>query len=157
MALALRWATGPNTMELARYLVEQAEQIAFHSARIGLIKRMSEQRIYAVLKRVIFPVDEEKLPEGLEPLAVIIGRQISFFAHETSLKGLLRHLGENRWSEVFQITWDEFNEKMPRKPFSSWENVDPTFKDLVRGLTNFDPDKRPTAQEALEHEWFEDV
>jgi serine/threonine protein kinase len=45
----------------------------------------------------------------------------------------------------------------PRKPFSLWKNIDADFKDLVSGLTNFEPTKRLTAHEALAHRWFSDV
>ena len=53
------------------------------------------QCIYAVFKRVIFAVDEEELADGEEPLAVVLERQISYFADEDGLNGLLKHLGDS--------------------------------------------------------------
>jgi len=37
------------------------------------------------------------------------------------------------------------------------EPLDSDFKDLIGGLTNFDPANRLTADEALSHNWFQDV
>jgi len=38
-----------------------------------------------------------------------------------------------------------------------WKGIDEEFRDLVVGLTKFDPAKRLTAREALDHEWFKDI
>ncbi|KAK4983981.1 hypothetical protein LTR50_006891 [Elasticomyces elasticus] len=113
--------------------------------------------IYAVLKRVIFAVDDEELADGEEPLSVVLERQISYFADEDGLNGLLKHLGDSPWCEVLEVIRDGFNKTNPRKPFSLWKNVDPNFKGLISGLTNFNPAKRLTAQEALAHRWFRDT
>lgn len=115
------------------------------------------QCIYAVLQRVIFAVAEEELANGEEPLSVVLERQISYFADEDGLNGLLKHLGDSPWCEVLKVIRDGFNKANPRKPFSLWRNVDADFKDLIGGLTNFDPVKRLTAHEALAHRWFGDV
>ncbi|KAJ0414929.1 kinase-like domain-containing protein [Aspergillus carlsbadensis] len=95
--------------------------------------------IYAVHKRVIF------------------ARQISYFAELDDLNGFLKHLGDNPWTHVFQVTRDGFNKETPRAPFKYWEGVDDDFKDLVCAMTRFDPGKRITARQALEHKWFEGV
>ncbi len=115
------------------------------------------QCIYAVLKRVVFAVSPDELTEGVEPLSVVLERQIPYFADEDGLSGLLKHLGDSPWCEVLEILRDGFNETNPRKPFSLWKGVDVDFKDLISGLTNFDPAKRLTAQEPLAHKWFGDV
>jgi serine/threonine protein kinase len=123
----------------------------------GLFTSVIVQCIYAVLKRVIFAVDEEELAEGEEPLSVVLERQMSYFADEDGLNGLLKHLGDSPWCEVLKFIRDGFNETNPRKPFSLWKNINADFKDLSGGLTNFDPTKRLTAHEALAHRWFSDV
>ena len=115
------------------------------------------QCIYAVLKRVIFAVGDEELAEGEEPLSIILERQISYFADEDGLNGLLRYLGDSPWCEVLKVIRDGFNRTNPPQPFSLWKNVDANFKDLIGGLTNFDPAKRLTAHEALSHRWLRDV
>lgn len=112
--------------------------------------------IYAVLRRVIFAVGEDELAEGEEP-SVVLERQISYFADEDGLNVLLNHLGDSPWCEVLKVIRDGFNETNPRKPFSLWKNLDADFKDLIGGLTNFDPAKRLTAHEALAHSWFGDL
>jgi hypothetical protein len=115
------------------------------------------QRIYTVLKRVIFAVDEEELAEGEEPLSVVLERQISYSADEDGLNGLLKHLGDSPWCEVLKVIQDGFNKANPCKSFSVWNNVDADFKDFIGGLTNFNPAKRLMAQEALAHRRFGDV
>ncbi|MCJ1280773.1 hypothetical protein MMC26_000090 [Xylographa opegraphella] len=115
--------------------------------------------IYAVLKHVIFHVDEEALPDGEVALAHVLERQISYFADRESLDGLLRHLGDSPWCQVLETLRDGFNKENPREPFVLWnmQPLDSDFKDLIGGLTNFDPARRLTAREALEHKWFRDV
>ena len=115
------------------------------------------QCIFAVLKRSIFAVDEDKLSEGTNVLDSILERQISYFADEDGLNALLKHIGDSPWRQVFRTLRDGFNAQNSRKPVSLWQGVDPVFKDLVGGLTNFDPAKRLTAHEALAHRWFADV
>ncbi|PTU22458.1 hypothetical protein P175DRAFT_0430559 [Aspergillus ochraceoroseus IBT 24754] len=114
--------------------------------------------IYAMHRRVIFAVGDDELEEGaVDPLAVVIERQISYFADEDGLKGFLKYLGDNPWVHVFEIVRDGFNKENPRRPFSLWSGVDNDFKHLICAMTNFDPEKRITAREALAHEWFADV
>ncbi|KAL8978782.1 MAG: hypothetical protein Q9177_006310 [Variospora cf. flavescens] len=115
--------------------------------------------MYAVLKHVILYVDEEALPEDELALAHVLERQISYFADWESLHGLLRHLGDSPWCQVLEILRGSFNKENPREPFARWniEPLDADLKDLIGGLTNFDPPKRLTADEALSHNWFHDV
>ncbi|RAL06639.1 putative calcium/calmodulin dependent protein kinase [Aspergillus homomorphus CBS 101889] len=113
--------------------------------------------IYAMHKRVIFAVGEDELEEGVDPLAVVIERQISYFADMDGLNGLLNHLGDNPWVQVFETIRDGFNKDNPRRPFSLWSGVDDDFKHLICAMTNFDPEMRITAREALAHKWFADV
>lgn len=112
--------------------------------------------MYAVTKRVIFAVADEELAEGEEKLAHILERQLSYFADADGLNSFYEHLGKSPWPQVFEVLWKDFNESNPRTPFRLWkmDNVDDDFKDLVLGLTNFDPAKRLTAKEALNHRWF---
>lgn len=109
-----------------------------------------------MLKQVIFAIDEEELEEG-QKSAVVLGRQISYFADPAGLVGFLDYLGkEDPWFDVFV----DIVHKSPRQPFSmwkGWEDVDEDFKDLIGGMANLDPAKRITAHEALEHPWFREV
>lgn len=108
-------------------------------------------------KRVIFAVGEEELDEGIEPLAVVIERQISYFADEDGISEFLKYLGDNPWVPVFEVIRDGFNKDNPRRPFSLWAGVDDDFKDFIRAMTHFDPEKRITAREALAHDWLAGV
>lgn len=108
-------------------------------------------------KRVIFAVGEDELGEGEDVLAHVLERQISYFADHKGLAGLLKYLGDSPWVQVFDVIRDSFNKDNPRRPMSLWKDVDEDLKHLVGGLTNFDPSKRLTAREALEHRWFKDV
>jgi serine/threonine protein kinase len=104
-------------------------------------------------------VDQETLPEGELALAHVLQRQISYFADLESFNGLLRHLGDSPWCQVLEVLRHGFNKENPREPFYLWnmEPIDSDLKDLIGGLTNFDPAKRLTASEALSHKWFHDV
>ncbi|EFR04413.1 hypothetical protein MGYG_07419 [Nannizzia gypsea CBS 118893] len=61
--------------------------------------------ICAVHTRVIFAVWEEELDEGIDPLSIIIERQISCFADEDGIEGLLKHLGGSPWAQVSKGRW----------------------------------------------------
>lgn len=110
-------------------------------------------------KKVIFAVAPEELEEGEQPLALIIERQMSYFADHDSFDVFMRHIGEaSPWCQIFKVLRDSLNEENPRRPFSLWEGKgveDVDFKDLVERLTHFDPAKRLTAHQALEHRWFD--
>lgn len=97
------------------------------------------------------------MEESIDPLAIIIERQISYFADEDGLNGFLKYLGDNPWVRVFEVTRDGFNQETPREPFVFWNGVDDDFKSLVSAMTCFDPGRRITARQALEHRWFDGV
>lgn len=97
------------------------------------------------------------MDEGVDPLAIVLERQISYFADEDGLNGFLRRLDDNNpWIRVFEVIQDGFNKENPRRPFSLWKGVDDEDfkKSLTCPMTNFDPEKRITAHEALAHKWF---
>ena len=64
--------------------------------------------IYVMTKRIIFAVDEEDLEEGEEPLAVILERQISYFADEEGLSAFLKYLGDSPWCQILEVLRDGF-------------------------------------------------
>ena len=111
-------------------------------------------------QQVIFAVGKSELAEDEDKLAIVLERQISYFADEDGLNGLLRYVGdESPWYEILEVIKSGFGEEQPRRPFALWngEKLDEDFKDLVGGLTNLDPAKRFTAPQALAHRWFKDV
>ena len=114
--------------------------------------------IYAVLKDIIFAIDEADLEGGaVEPQAIILERQISYFSDPEGLQGLLDHLGDNPWCDILAIIRSGVGiEENPARPFQIRKGVDSVFKDLIKGLTNMDPARRLTAREALAHQWFDD-
>ncbi|DAA76433.1 TPA_exp: Uncharacterized protein A8136_0747 [Trichophyton benhamiae CBS 112371] len=114
--------------------------------------------ICAVLKHVILAVDAKELPEGVDVQAIVLQRQLSYFGNDDSIAAFLKHIGdEGPWCTVINVLWNGFDETTPREPFALWKGVDPVFKDLIAGLTDIDPKKRLTAQEALNHSWFQVV
>ncbi len=121
------------------------------------------QCIYALTKRVIFGVLEEELGEDEEALSVFLERQLSYFGDPNAFNGFLQYLHktnpQNPWIEIFQVIRSSFNADYPRKPFSLWqdERIDEDFRDLIVRMADFNPEKRITAREALEHKWFMDV
>ena len=108
---------------------------------------------------MILYVDDDALPEGEVALSHVLDRQISYFADLESFDGLLRHLGDSPWCQVLEALRDGFDKEHPREPFDRWnmKSLDSDLKDLIGGLTNFDPAKRLTASEAFSHKWFCDV
>ncbi|OBT66411.1 hypothetical protein VE03_04875 [Pseudogymnoascus sp. 23342-1-I1] len=62
---------------------------------------------------------------------------------------------------VIAVVRSGFNKQNSRKPFRLWKGevpgFDQDFKDLVGRMTNFDPDMRITAREALANKWFSGV
>ena len=106
---------------------------------------------------LIFAVDSKDLAER-ELSERVLRLQISHFADPDPFLALLDHLGsDNPWLETLASIWNEFGDCNPRKPFSRLMDTPEDFKDLVCGLMNFDPAKRLTAHEALEHPWFDKV
>lgn len=106
-------------------------------------------------------MNECELPPDIDKLAVVLERQISYFADEDGMGAFLDYIGsDSPWHEIFQVIKDGFGEEQPRRPFELWQGQgmdDGDFKDLVRGMTKFDPGKRLTAQQALSHRWLADV
>jgi serine/threonine protein kinase len=88
---------------------------------------------------------------------VVIERQISYFTDEDGLNGFLKHLGDNLWVRVFEVIRDGFNQETPREPVKIWNSIDEGFRSLICETTCFDPAKRITARQVLEHKWFEGV
>lgn len=102
------------------------------------------------------------LEPDMEPLSIILERQLSYFAERDTLDALLSHLSpESPWCEIFTVVRSGFNAQNPREPFRLWKcdkpGFDQDFKDLVGGMTSFDPAMRISAREALAHKWFADV
>lgn len=95
--------------------------------------------------------------EGEEVLAYVLERQISYFANEESLAAFMKYLNTNPWVDIFAVLRDGFNVENPRRPIALWQDVIPELKHLLTGLINFDPEKRLTAREALDHPWFKEV
>ena len=110
-----------------------------------------------MLKQLVFWIDKKDLAEGEERYIHALKCQVALFADEAGLEALLKHLADDASDEILQVLRDGLKESTPRNQFASWEDLDPDFKDLIVRLTNFDPAKRLTARETLEHRWFRDV
>ncbi|KAL6158224.1 hypothetical protein ACJQWK_07989 [Exserohilum turcicum] len=118
---------------------------------------------YAVLGRAIFAPDadfETRIAQGVLPDLIHLQRQVSYFGDEDAIAGLEMHLGDDSFSRmILRMLWtDRWEPQIGYKQFGNWPEVeDMVFMDLVLRLRNLDPKRRMTAQEALEHQWFEDV
>ncbi|KAI0206649.1 kinase-like domain-containing protein [Astrocystis sublimbata] len=113
--------------------------------------------IFLRLRSVIFLADGDR---QIDPTIDILTRQVSYFADWNNFDGFLKYLGRRHpWTNDFKRIADSFDEKNPRRPFALWKSnlLDDDFKDLIGKMTNFDPRKRITADQALEHPWFADV
>ncbi|PGH16902.1 serine/threonine protein kinase [Polytolypa hystricis UAMH7299] len=116
--------------------------------------------IYAMLGQVISGADEDLQKyesQGVFPHIIRLQCQVSFFGDRERLSGLMTHLGDEEVNrQVLGFLWeDRVAEYHSYKPFSEWPNAtDDQFKDLIRRMTNLDPQRRATAREALEHPSF---
>ncbi|KAI0813744.1 kinase-like domain-containing protein [Xylaria sp. FL0064] len=113
--------------------------------------------IFLRLRSVIFLADGER---KLDPTLDILTRQISFFANWDDYDGFLKYLGRRHpMASSLRRIADSFDETNPRRPFTLWKSdlLDADFKDLISKMTKFDPRKRITAEEALNHPWFADA
>ena len=113
--------------------------------------------IYVMVNRMVFysGLTDEQV-NGDDAWWHILRRHISLFGTDTeSLQGLVRHVGEDSlWFDRFADLASSFSDKEPRTPFAGWMYLDESFRDLVGKMTNLDPARRITAQEALAHPWF---
>ena len=129
----------------------------------GVNEIMFRSAFTRLIKRVIFGVLKEELGKDEELLSVVLERQLSYFRDLEAFNGFLQYLHkgnpENYWIEIFQVVRSSFNAKYPREPFSLWQDeiIDEDFRDLIVKMANFNPEKRITAQEALDHKWFMNV
>ncbi|KAI1088510.1 Ca2+/calmodulin-dependent protein kinase [Rostrohypoxylon terebratum] len=113
--------------------------------------------VFMRLRMVIFRIDSAP---GVDLQKPIIERQISTFAEWDDFDSFMDYLGRKHpWTGELRRMADSFGAENPRRPFSLWKSdaLDPEFKDLIKKMTNFDPRRRITAQEALDHAWFHDV
>ncbi|WQF84707.1 Putative protein kinase [Colletotrichum destructivum] len=110
--------------------------------------------IYVMLNEMVFRARDEELA-AKDAWRHVLRRHISYFADDGGIKGLLSHIGED--NPFFDRLIDlaaEFGASRPRSPFALWQYVDEELRDLIGKMTNFDPARRITAHEALEHPWF---
>ncbi|KAL7619609.1 hypothetical protein AAE478_010150 [Parahypoxylon ruwenzoriense] len=115
------------------------------------------QFIFMRLRMVIFRIDSAP---NVDLTRAILERQISTFAELDDIESFIDYLGRRHpWVGELHRMVDSFSAENPRRPFSLWRSdaLDPDFKDLIAKMTNFDPRRRITAQEALDHVWFRDV
>ena len=110
--------------------------------------------IYVMHNEMVFGVSDDQLKAD-DSWRYILRRHISYFTDEDGLNGFLQHIGrENPFFERIVALSQDFPSGGPRQPFSLWEYVEPELRDLVGKMTNMDPRRRITAQEALVHPWF---
>ena len=115
--------------------------------------------IYAMKKVIPFFVDETTLDPELEPLAVVIERQISYFGDPEGYAGLMDWVyGRFVLREAYILTCEDLGRPdTPLRPFAKAVDVDQPFKDFIAVIMSLDPRRRLTAREALAHEWFDEV
>ncbi|KAF3483973.1 uncharacterized protein GIQ15_03297 [Arthroderma uncinatum] len=114
--------------------------------------------IFTMLRKIIFRIDEGSLSRA-EKERIIVKRLLSHFGDGPGLVGFLHHLEDNsaKWRDLVVTIADEFTPADPRYPFSIWEDVDESFRDIIVKMTSLDPARRITAKDALEHPWFKDI
>lgn len=81
--------------------------------------------IYALTKNVIFAVTDEELKEGEDKLAIVLERQLSHFSDLESFGGLLHHLGDSPWAQIFTVIAEGFNTRASQSAVRSVERHRP--------------------------------
>ncbi|ORX93754.1 hypothetical protein BCR34DRAFT_629305 [Clohesyomyces aquaticus] len=107
--------------------------------------------VYSILGRVIFDC-------GALPSIIRLQRQISYFPDRYSFNGFIHHVRDNEFDmQTLSDLWDDrAADCHSYRPFSGWKEVDDaSLLDAVVGSMQLDPKRRFSAQQALEHEWFQ--
>jgi len=126
-----------------------------------IVTNILSKCIYALLGHVIFGHDpdfQKHKQQGALPDMIRLQRLVSYFGDQEGFDGLMRYLGDDEISRaVLTMLWEDRHEAcIPYRPFAEWPEVeDVVFKDLVLRLMTLDPERRMSAQETLEHPWFE--
>lgn len=151
------WSRG---MSLSIFLYYQL-YIYLYTNHLPLPLSLHIQCLYAITRVLPFAVDKASLPKDVEPLAIIISRQISYFIEADDFCAFINYLEpDSPWIQAFMETLKEFTKGgQPFKPFRMWKHYErfgqpESLRGLIGELVRFDPDKRLTAEEALGHEWF---
>ncbi len=89
----------------------------------------------------------------------ILEKQFSYFADVPGIESLQEHVGpENPHQMTFgAVVQSLLRDDNPPRPFIGWQDVDPSFREIVARMTRLGPAQRCTAAEALEHPWFRDA
>ncbi|KAM5504027.1 hypothetical protein McanMca71_003656 [Microsporum canis] len=87
---------------------------------------------------IIFHINGE-CTSNTEKERIIAKRLLSHFGDGPGLVGLLEHLEDDSAErrDILIAVVDEFTPDDPRKPFSMWEDVDESFRDIVGRMTSW--------------------
>jgi len=123
-------------------------------------RRQIDLKIAVLLRR---PRENSLWPEGDVPVTPrdeddVLAPQLSYFADQGAQAAVVKQLHDSPCLERLQEIAAVFDDGTQlRRPFAEWAEVEPSFRDLLCGLMNFDQKKRITVKEALAHPWFADV
>ncbi|MCJ1309310.1 hypothetical protein MMC25_002969 [Agyrium rufum] len=128
------------------------------ASALGKLDRYSDMFSFGffVTKKAIFAIPEEELGNRFAlQLVTVVDTQLSYFADPGDLVTLLAQLDENPRAQMFRDRAEQFRSGLiPRYPVASWPGFDDNFKTFIAGLTSFDPRKRMSAKQALQHRWL---
>jgi hypothetical protein len=105
----------------------------------------------------VLGVPSENRPEGELLQDMGIERQLSFFADDEGVSGLVKYFDDDEQckGQHFTTIANWFTKDNPRQLFDTRPNLGPVFKGLVMRMI-VDPTGRLTAANALSHAWFVD-
>ena len=112
-----------------------------------------------MLGRIIVRIETQQLSDE-ERERTVVRHLLSHFGDREGLGGFVDHLDDGEtaaWRDLVLDVVKEFTADKPRKPYSMWEDVDESFRDVITQMTSLDPKRRITAREALQHPYFRDV
>lgn len=133
-------------------MLEAVAHAQFHSPHA--------QSIYVMLNHMVFFIPEAER-DAEKPWKPILTRHLSYFGDSHGIDGLLKLIGEDDpwFKRIKEIMEDYEKGAFHRKPFELWQadGLEDDFRDIIPKMTDLDPARRITAQEALAHRFFKNI
>ncbi|KAL4874401.1 kinase-like domain-containing protein [Aspergillus karnatakaensis] len=104
-------------------------------------------------------IRKNSLPPGICYRTTTFERLATLYSTPESFQGLFDWFDDGHPPEEghLAVSGEGAQEERTWSARGLWKSLDPVTADLIRRLTNFDPRKRLTALQAMEHEFWDDV